>query len=88
MDYLIGCEYNVSTGQLWQVAGTNEGAVGIFPIDDAAAAAGRPLYGPVAAVMQGGNSAVSIQLLIPVMSAHHPCWQVQSPKIKVQGVHA
>lgn len=32
VDYLIGCEYNAASDQLWLLAGNNAGAVGFFPV--------------------------------------------------------
>lgn len=32
LDYLIGCEYNAASDQLWLLAGNNLGAVGFFPV--------------------------------------------------------
>lgn len=40
VDYLAGCHWDEASGQLLMVAGTNAGAVGFFPVAEAAALSG------------------------------------------------
>ena len=63
--YLAGCHWDAASGALLLVAGTNEGAVGFFPVDEAAALsgalAGRPLsaaLAPPPVVLRGAHSDV------------------------------
>ncbi|KAI8472326.1 MAG: WD40-repeat-containing domain protein [Monoraphidium minutum] len=63
VDYLCGCYWDAASGRLFVVAGTNSGAVGFFPIDEAAALSGAlpspaAALGPPPVALRGAHGAV------------------------------
>lgn len=65
VDYLMGCHWDPVSGQLLLVAGSNDGAVGFFPVAEATALTGALTGQPPAAalapppvVLRGGHDAV------------------------------
>ena len=76
LDYLVSCEYNAAADQLWAIAGTNDGAVGLFPVAEPPLEGppGAPVFGAPAAVLHGGHTDVSCSRAACVVQLGATCY--------------